>query len=287
MMKYYVKGGAQPRAARLYRFERKLGSVSVANKLETLSSRSLIWTSRLLRIERSATRSSPWSRRRMCCHTGCATTRLHAFGFAAEIQSLMNPVAPFGSALETTVEDLQAQTRIKVQRARQAVSVTTICWGSTCLKQASGSMCAKPRTRNGTSARLPQGAWLAFRKLVPLEDVLPGLDPSRKPMIAAAFVKATPASTFLRRRQPARGAPMTLPLVVGISGASGRLTLCGCCRCCRQLHITRSSHHLEVGSAHLKEESAVSVDEMRALATVNYSNNDSGHRLERLVQDRE
>ena len=29
-----------------------------------------------------------------------------------EVQSLTNPVAPFGSALETTVEDLQAQTRI-------------------------------------------------------------------------------------------------------------------------------------------------------------------------------
>src|SRR5882762_6325319 len=38
-----------------------------------------------------------------------------------EVQSLMNPVTPSGSAIVATVEDLQAQTRIKVQRARQAV----------------------------------------------------------------------------------------------------------------------------------------------------------------------
>ena len=36
-----------------------------------------------------------------------------------EIQSLSNPVAPSGSAIESTVEDLQAQTRIKVLHARQ------------------------------------------------------------------------------------------------------------------------------------------------------------------------
>ena len=41
-----------------------------------------------------------------------------------EIQSLINPVAPAGSAIESTVEDLQAQTRIKVLHARQAVATT-------------------------------------------------------------------------------------------------------------------------------------------------------------------
>ena len=41
-----------------------------------------------------------------------------------EIQSLMAPLAPSGSAIVATVEDLQSQTRIKLQRARQAVSVT-------------------------------------------------------------------------------------------------------------------------------------------------------------------
>src|ERR1700736_3943050 len=41
-----------------------------------------------------------------------------------EIQSLTNPVPPFGAAIVGTVEDLQAQTLIKVQHARQAVATT-------------------------------------------------------------------------------------------------------------------------------------------------------------------
>ena len=41
-----------------------------------------------------------------------------------EVQSLMSPLAPSGSAIVATVEDLQSQTRIKLQRARQAVAAT-------------------------------------------------------------------------------------------------------------------------------------------------------------------
>ena len=41
-----------------------------------------------------------------------------------EIQSLTNPVAPFGAAIVGTVEDLQAQTRIKAYRVQQVVSTT-------------------------------------------------------------------------------------------------------------------------------------------------------------------
>ena len=41
-----------------------------------------------------------------------------------EIQSLANPIAPSGQAIVGTVEDLQAQTRIKAYRARQAVDTT-------------------------------------------------------------------------------------------------------------------------------------------------------------------
>src|SRR5215470_15091124 len=44
--------------------------------------------------------------------------------FQQEIQSLTNPVAPFGAAIVSTVEDLQAQTLIKVLHARRAVDTT-------------------------------------------------------------------------------------------------------------------------------------------------------------------
>ncbi len=51
------------------------------------------------------------------------------FGYAPvdlqqEIQSLMNPVAPFGSAIVGTVEDLQAQTPAQGAAARQAVDTS-------------------------------------------------------------------------------------------------------------------------------------------------------------------
>ena len=119
-----------------------------------------------------------------------------------EIQGLTNPVAPFGSALETTVEDLQAQTRIKVQRARQAVSVTADLLGLDLLEASLWLDVRKtedPKREFGSAATR---AWLALRKLVPLED-----DPAKgstesKQMIAAAFVKTTPAATFYAGSSP-------------------------------------------------------------------------------------
>ena len=119
-----------------------------------------------------------------------------------EIQSLMNPVAPFGSALETTVEDLQAQTRIKVQRARQAVSVTTDLLGLDLLEASLWLDVRKtqdPKRHFGAAAT---GAWLAFRKLVPLQDGPAKGSTESKQMIAAAFVKATPAATFYAGSSP-------------------------------------------------------------------------------------
>jgi len=69
---------------------------------------------------------------------------------------------------------------------------------------------------------------------------------------------------------------MTLPLIVGISGASGAPYAVRLLQVLRQLHIPVHLIISKSGVRTLKEESAVSVDEMRALATVNYSNNDLG-----------
>ena len=119
-----------------------------------------------------------------------------------EIQSLMNPVAPFGSALETTVEDLQAQTRIKAQRARQAVSVTADLLGLDLLEASlwlDVRRIQDPKRHFGSAAT---DAWLAFRKAVPLEgDPAKGSTESKQ-MSAAAFVKGTPASMFYAGTSP-------------------------------------------------------------------------------------
>jgi histidine ammonia-lyase len=122
-----------------------------------------------------------------------------------EIQSLMNPVAPFGSAIVGTVEDLQAQTRIKTQRARQAVETTFDLLSFDLLE---GSFWLDARKAQGPERSFgaaPTAAWTAFRQRVPLR---PGTAPqgtaeqgSRSiPLAAAEFLKTTAASSFYRGR---------------------------------------------------------------------------------------
>jgi histidine ammonia-lyase len=129
------------------------------------------------------------------------------YGFAPvdlqqEIQSLMNPIAPFGSAIVGTVEDLQAQTRIKLQRARQAVETTFDLLSYDLLE---GSLWMDVRktqdpTRNFGAA--PTAVWTAFRGQVPLRED-PGVERSQSvPAAAAQFLKTTAASTFYATKEP-------------------------------------------------------------------------------------
>jgi histidine ammonia-lyase len=110
----------------------------------------------------------------------------------------MNPVAPFGSAIVGTVEDLQAQTRIKTQRARQAVE-TTFDLLSFDLLEGSFWMDARkaqdPKRGFGTA---PTAAWTAFRQRVPLRQGTELQDSQSASLVAAQFLKTTPASSFYR-----------------------------------------------------------------------------------------
>jgi histidine ammonia-lyase len=119
-----------------------------------------------------------------------------------EIQGLTNPVAPSGSALETNVEDLQSQTRLKVQRARQAVSVTTDLLALDLLEASLWLDVRNKQDPSRTFGSAATAAWLAFRKRVPLEEEPANPATESRQMIAAAFVKATPAATFYRGTSP-------------------------------------------------------------------------------------
>jgi histidine ammonia-lyase len=119
-----------------------------------------------------------------------------------EIQSLMNPVAPFGSAIVATVEDLQAQTRLKVQRARQAVSVTMDLLGHDLLQ---GSLWMDVRQVQDPQRKFgpaPTAAWLALRKVVPLRAEVEQVPTQSSQMRAAAFIRAVPAATFYSGTNP-------------------------------------------------------------------------------------
>jgi histidine ammonia-lyase len=110
-----------------------------------------------------------------------------------EIAALIDPVTPFGSAIVGTVEDLQAQTRIKVQRARRMVDVTIDLLG---LDLAQGCLWLDVRRTQDAGRQFgtaPTAVWQAFRRVAPLEPAVVGRSMAAA---AAAFLRDTPASTF-------------------------------------------------------------------------------------------
>jgi histidine ammonia-lyase len=118
-----------------------------------------------------------------------------------EVQSLTNPVAPFGSALETTVEDLQAQTRIKVQRARQVVSLSFDLLAVNLVEASLWLDLRKTQDPQRSFGAAPTAVWTAFRKRLPLED---DTNPNResKPMVAAEFLRTNPPAGFFTGEAP-------------------------------------------------------------------------------------
>ena len=129
------------------------------------------------------------------------------YGFAPvdlqqEIQSLMNPIAPFGSAIVGTVEDLQAQTRIKLQRARQAVETTFDLLSYDLLEGSLWMDVRKTQDPTRSFGEAPTAVWTAFRRHVPLRSD-PAVERSQSvPAAAAQFLKTTAASTFYATKEP-------------------------------------------------------------------------------------
>jgi len=121
-----------------------------------------------------------------------------------EIQSLTSPVAPFGAAIVGTVEDLQAQTLIKVQHARQAVSITLDLLGHDLLEASFWMDVRQAQNPRRSFGSAPTAVWSALRKEVPLKS-----DPSRATrsdaMLAASFVHTNDPAAFYSTGLP-RGA---------------------------------------------------------------------------------
>jgi histidine ammonia-lyase len=115
-----------------------------------------------------------------------------------EVQSLMNPVAPFGSAIVGTVEDLQAQTRIKLQRARQAVAATFDLLGFDLLEGTLWMDVRKTQDPKRNFGTAPTAVWTAFRQRVPLRQGSEEPGSESVSLAAAQFLKTTAAATFYR-----------------------------------------------------------------------------------------
>jgi len=113
-----------------------------------------------------------------------------------EIQSLTNPVAPSGQAIVSTVEDLQAQTRVKAYRARQAVNTTFDLLAHDLLTATLWLDVRKAQDPSRNFGDGPTAAWTAFRKIVPLLPDMDGVPSQSRPLTAATFLSTTPASRF-------------------------------------------------------------------------------------------
>jgi histidine ammonia-lyase len=205
LMKYYVKGGAHSHGQHGYIVSNaNWDPYPMANKLESfVIALANMDIAVMLRIDRF---SNPFftvvTAADVLPGLPDADDGYTPVDLQQEIQSLMNPVAPFGSAIVATVEDLQSQTRIKVQRARQAVSVTMDLLGQDLL-QASLWMDVReaqdPQRHFGQAAT---AAWAAVRQAIPLRTDPDKPPPQSSRMRAAAFVKAVPAATFYAGTHP-------------------------------------------------------------------------------------
>ena len=211
LMRFYVKGGAHSHGEHGYIVSNaNWDPFPMANQIESfVIALANMDIAVMLRIERF----------RNVFFTGVEASQVLPevsqgfFGYAPvdleqEVQSLMSPIAPSGSAIVGTVEDLQAQTRIKVQRARQVVDTTFDLLGFDLLEGSLWMDVRKKQDPHRSFGEPATAAWTAFRRAVPLTRTA---DPSLSKPIATVvgdFVKSTAASSFYRGVDPAlpRGA---------------------------------------------------------------------------------
>jgi histidine ammonia-lyase len=114
----------------------------------------------------------------------------------AEIQTLANPVPAQGNAIVRNVEDLQAEGRIKVARARLAVDNTMYLVAEDILNATywmNVRQAQDPRRSFGVS---PTAAWNALRRVVPWQQPSDQRPPVPSTHLAYAFLVGNPASLF-------------------------------------------------------------------------------------------
>jgi histidine ammonia-lyase len=138
-----------------------------------------------------------------------------------EIQGLMNPVPPVGVALVQTVEDLQAQTRLKLARARAAVADTRELVAEDVLTGAAWMDIRRGEHPGIEFGPVATAVWTALRREVPAPSAAPAVlategaeggargRPAHE--VATAFLEDRSAETFFPANapQPPGGAPPT------------------------------------------------------------------------------
>jgi histidine ammonia-lyase len=212
MMKYHVKGGPESKGKQGYIVSNaNWDPYPFANKMEAfVTAIANMDVAVMLRIDRF---SSPF-------FTGVEASAVvpseETGGYFAgvggydpvdlqqEIQSLTNPVAPFGAAIVGTVEDLQAQTRIKAYRVQQVVGTTFDLLGHDLLAGAFWMDIRKVQDPSREFGAGATAAWTAFRKAVPFKPDPKTMPKQSNTVAATAFIKTTAPTTFYPFVEPGK-----------------------------------------------------------------------------------
>ena len=113
-----------------------------------------------------------------------------------EIDGLIDPVPPEGSALVENVEDLQAGTRLKAERARRAVADTIDLLAEDLLTGTAWLDMRKIEDSSRSFGLAPTALWNAFRHVVPFKPPVPLSSARNAHTEAVAFIRSHPAETF-------------------------------------------------------------------------------------------
>jgi histidine ammonia-lyase len=213
MMKYYVRGGERSNGKHGYVVSNaNWDPYPLANKLEAfviaLANMDLVVCLRIDRFNNpffTAANPALVLHERSGAHGDLSPTRDYGYSpvdLQQEIQSLTNPIAPSGAAIVSTVEDLQAQTRIKAYRARQAVDTTFDLLAYDLLTGAFWMDLRQAQNASRSFGPAPTAARDALRKIVPLQRDPAAPRSQSDAMAAASFLKTTAASTFYSEAPP-------------------------------------------------------------------------------------
>jgi histidine ammonia-lyase len=124
-----------------------------------------------------------------------------------EIQGLINPVPPEGTALIQNVEDMQTQTRLKVTRSRAVVEDTIDLLAEDLLTGTYWMDMRKAQNPARAFGESPTAVWTAFRATLPFDGS--GAASAMQPIheIAAAFIRGNAAANFYKDNSREPDAP--------------------------------------------------------------------------------
>jgi histidine ammonia-lyase len=205
MLKFYVKGGALSHGQHGYIVSNaNWDPYPMANKLENfVIALANMDVAVMLRIDRF---SSPFF---TVAKASDVLPDIRHWGggyvpvaLQQEIQSLTNPVPPFGAAIVGTVEDLQGQSLLKVQHLRQAVATTMDLLGIDLLEASFWMDVRKTQNPQRNFGPAPTAVWTALRNKVPLRPDPRSVAHESAEMRAAAFVHTTDPALFYSAALP-------------------------------------------------------------------------------------